>query len=318
MHSPKISIIIPVFNAEKYLHRCVNSILAQTYQDFEILLIDDGSSDRSGEICDQFAKLDNRIRVFHKENGGVSSARNWGLKKASGCWIAFVDSDDYVKENFLQSIILSRNEQEIIHFGFCKEMSNGHKYPYFVFEGNKRISVEEFFSKKIFSSCSVSYFFPKLLLKDIWFNEKIHYSEDREFIIKVILLSENKIQLAQNTEYIYTYNPNGATNNRKQGHYSDDLIALLNIAKFIKEHNLNVKDAIIKYIYKLFINSFFYVLGSCGAYNDIGKYKYTIKKINKLIKIRDLDTYIFYIIPQVIIFKYKLYIWLRTIYHRYK
>ena len=93
--TPKISVIVPVYKAEAYLHRCVDSILAQTFQDFEVLLIDDGSPDRSGEICDEYARKDKRVRVFHKENGGVSSARNVGLDHARGEWIVFSDADDY-------------------------------------------------------------------------------------------------------------------------------------------------------------------------------------------------------------------------------
>jgi len=92
--NPKISVIVPVYKAEAYLRRCVNSILAQTFQDFEVLLIDDGSPDKSGKICDDYVKKDSRVRVFHKENGGVSSARNLGLDNAVGRYIAFVDSDD--------------------------------------------------------------------------------------------------------------------------------------------------------------------------------------------------------------------------------
>ena len=91
-----ISIIVPVYNTEKYLHRCIDSVLAQTYQDFELLLIDDGSKDSSGAICDEYAAQDTRVRVFHKENGGVSSARNVGLDLAQGEWVTFVDSDDYI------------------------------------------------------------------------------------------------------------------------------------------------------------------------------------------------------------------------------
>ena len=101
--SPTISVIIPVYNAEKYLRRCIDSVLAQTYKDFELLLIDDGSKDSSGAICDEYAAQDARVRVFHKENGGVSSARNVGLDHAQGEWITFVDSDDYIEENFLKS-----------------------------------------------------------------------------------------------------------------------------------------------------------------------------------------------------------------------
>ena len=85
---PKISVIIPVYNAEKTLHRCIDSILAQTFSDFEVLLIDDGSKDKSGEICDEYARKDSRIKVCHKENGGVSSARNMGLDNAKGEWIS--------------------------------------------------------------------------------------------------------------------------------------------------------------------------------------------------------------------------------------
>ena len=105
---PKISVIVPVYNTEKFLQRCIDSVLAQTYQDFELLLIDDGSKDSSDTICDEYAAQDTRVKVFHKENGGVSSARNVGLDNARGEWITFVDSDDYIEENYLQTFILER------------------------------------------------------------------------------------------------------------------------------------------------------------------------------------------------------------------
>ncbi len=98
---PKVSVIVPVYNVEKYLPRCIESIQEQTLTDWELLLIDDGSTDNSGIICDGFAKEDSRIRVFHKPNGGVSSARNVGLDNARGEWLAFVDSDDEVDSDYL-------------------------------------------------------------------------------------------------------------------------------------------------------------------------------------------------------------------------
>ena len=101
MDSPKISVIVPVYNVEQYLPRCIDSILAQTFTDFELLLIDDGSTDNSGKVCDEYARKDSRIRVFHKKNGGVSSARNTGLDNAHGEWVAFVDSDDTLDVDFL-------------------------------------------------------------------------------------------------------------------------------------------------------------------------------------------------------------------------
>ena len=105
-----ISVIVPIYNAEKYLHRCIDSILAQTFTDFELLLINDGSIDNSGAICDKYAAKDSRVRVFNKENGGASSARNLGLDNAQGEWITFVDSDDYIFENYLQNYAYKINK----------------------------------------------------------------------------------------------------------------------------------------------------------------------------------------------------------------
>ena len=106
---PKISIIAPIYNAEKTLHKCVDSILNQSYKDWELLLIDDGSTDGSALICDEYASKDQRIKVFHKKNGGVSSARNTGLDNATGSWLTFVDSDDFIDTTFLDSFIKSQS-----------------------------------------------------------------------------------------------------------------------------------------------------------------------------------------------------------------
>ena len=99
-NNPKISIIVPVYNVEQYLPRCIDNILNQSFADLELLLIDDGSKDKSGAICDEYAAKDSRIRVYHKENGGVSSARNIGLENARGEWLAFIDGDDEITEGY--------------------------------------------------------------------------------------------------------------------------------------------------------------------------------------------------------------------------
>lgn len=104
MNMPKVSIIVPVYKAEGYLHRCVDSILAQTFTDWELLLIDDGSPDRSGEICDEYAQKDSRVRVIHKENGGVSSARQRGQDEACGEYTIHVDPDDWVEPTMLEEL----------------------------------------------------------------------------------------------------------------------------------------------------------------------------------------------------------------------
>lgn len=100
-----ISVIVPVYNVEPYLARCVNSILQQSYTDFELLLVDDGSTDRSGDICEKIAEKDSRIRVFHKKNGGLSDARNFGLGKMCGEFVSFIDSDDYVGPDYLRILV---------------------------------------------------------------------------------------------------------------------------------------------------------------------------------------------------------------------
>ena len=99
-NNPQISIIVPVSNVEQYLSRCIDSILNPSCADSELLLIDDESKDKSGAICDEYADKDDRIRVFHKENGGVSSARNVGLENARGEWLSFIDGDDEITEGY--------------------------------------------------------------------------------------------------------------------------------------------------------------------------------------------------------------------------
>lgn len=111
MNSFLVSVIVPVYNAEKYIHRCVDSILAQTYTNLEIILVDDGSPDNCPAICDEYAKKDSRIKVIHKENGGVSSARNAGLEIFCGDYLTFVDSDDFIGKNFIKNLVDNMDEE---------------------------------------------------------------------------------------------------------------------------------------------------------------------------------------------------------------
>lgn len=99
---PLISVIVPVYEVEKYINKCLDSIVGQTYKNLEILLIDDGTQDRSGDICEEYAKSDLRIKVFHKENGGLSDARNYGLERASGEYLTFVDADDFLDSDYIE------------------------------------------------------------------------------------------------------------------------------------------------------------------------------------------------------------------------
>ena len=126
---PKVSVIVPVYNTEKYLPRCIESILAQTFTDFELILVNDGSTDKSGKICDEYAKKDSRIVVIHKENGGVSSARNKGIEISQGELISFIDADDWITPLYLSDLItdITSSFTDIVLHGRINVLSSNEK-----------------------------------------------------------------------------------------------------------------------------------------------------------------------------------------------
>lgn len=130
---PYFSLILPVYNVEKYVKRCVNSLLRQEYTDYEIILVDDGSTDSSGSICDKLADKNNNIFAYHKENGGLSDARNYGMDRAKGNYILFIDSDDWVDEKLLISLHnhLNKSNVDILKFGFQKMQEGNYKNTFF-------------------------------------------------------------------------------------------------------------------------------------------------------------------------------------------
>lgn len=123
---PQISVIVPIYNVEAYLKRCVDSIIEQTFTDFELILVDDGSPDRCGEICDQYAETDRRVKVIHKENGGLSDARNAGIDIAKGIYLSFIDSDDWVEDTFLEVLYTEaeKNSADISVVNYHEEYEN--------------------------------------------------------------------------------------------------------------------------------------------------------------------------------------------------
>ena len=201
---PKISVIVPVYKAEKYLHRCVDSILSQTFTDFELLLINDGSPDNSGTICDEYAQKDSRVRVFHKENGGVSSARNLGLRKANGEYITFVDSDDHIEQGYLdikeditedlliQNYIVSKDERRL--FSFEKRTVN---------ECNIQNYINENIDADILRLI-LSKFLKLSIIKDnqIYFQEGVKIGEDTIFILDYLYYTKS-VRYMASASYIY-------------------------------------------------------------------------------------------------------------------
>lgn len=203
-----ISIIIPVYNVGEYLPKCLESILAQTYRQFEVILVDDGSLDDSGSICDRFASQDMRISVIHKTNGGVSSARNAGLRVAKGEYVSFIDSDDFVGNNYLQRLV---DEMECCNVDMVAggeiKVENGSEQP---FSFRRAILTQkdfsDLFSKYDFQKrCSPwGKLFKTQIIRDakLEFNENIHLGEDIIFMFYYINLCSS-ICLTPSSEYYY-------------------------------------------------------------------------------------------------------------------
>lgn len=213
MKNPKISIIVPVYNVEQYLPRCINSILVQTFIDFELLLIDDGSTDNSGKICNDYAENDKRIRVFHKENGGVSSARNLGLDNAQGEWIVFVDSDDWVDDTWLEKYNDSIDMgTDIIFQGYVREELDN-KQTFHYYDNNKGQEtgniIYELEQRNLFGWTWIKIFKADIIKKyQLRFNLNMSISEDLIFTIEYCLHIKNRIKVLSSTTYHYFNTPN--------------------------------------------------------------------------------------------------------------
>lgn len=144
--SIKFSIIIPVYNVQVYLEQCIKSVLDQTYKDYELILIDDGSTDQSGVLCDAYGEKDSRIRVIHQNNGGLSAARNRGIQMAAGDYIIFLDSDDYWKDKDVLEKIYHRlraTNSDVLSFNYMKFQDNVFETPYFSQTGDMPANVKE-------------------------------------------------------------------------------------------------------------------------------------------------------------------------------
>ena len=202
---PKISVIVPVYNTEQYLHRCINSIITQTFTDFELLLIDDGSNDSSGKICDEYAAKDSRVRVFHKENGRVSSARNLGLDNAHGKWISFVDSDDWVDSHYLE-ILYQDGKYDFVTCYWRIVNDDSYKCEIPKEKEYRGVSLIRIFLDLNIARISFPYcrLYRKAIISTykLSFNEKIHCSEDALFNITYLKYVDSIKQIS-NIVYYY-------------------------------------------------------------------------------------------------------------------
>ena len=195
---PKISIIVPVFNVENYIKRCLDSIANQSFSDFEVILVDDGSTDKSGIICDNYATKDSRFRVVHQNNGGVSVARNTGLDIAQGQYYSFIDSDDWIEKTMYEDMlsISIKNNADIVVCDYRQE--NGNDYTEVLCE--KEMSQEELFLD-VFGTPSLligacwNKLFSKSCVKDLRFNAELTNYEDTLFLCECYMRCKKAIYL---------------------------------------------------------------------------------------------------------------------------
>ncbi len=208
MDEPLISIIVPIYNVEKYLNRCIESIVNQTYKNLEIILVDDGSPDNCPQICDEWKKKNNRIKVIHKKNGGLSDARNAGLDIAQGEYIAFVDSDDWILPNMYQKLmkVMKDTNSDIVQCNYervldddCREIMNNNNPKVISFDAHdalKNLIEENNLNQMVWNKLFKKELFENLLFEVGMLNED-------DFITYQLFSKANKISYVDSKEYCY-------------------------------------------------------------------------------------------------------------------
>lgn len=224
--NPSISVIVPVYNSEQYLSQCIESILAQTFTDFELLLVDDGSTDSSGMICDRYAGGDRRIHVFHKANGGVGSARNFAIDKAAGEWVAFIDSDDYIKEKYLQNLIGHTDNEVDLLVSFPEVFLKDRSWK---IDWYKEGLVNQDDFSRLFSTYDMqehtspwAKLYRMQIIRDngIRFINDMHFGEDAVFLYEFLLYARS-VYITGKTDYCYRGEIEGSLSKRINGAESE-------------------------------------------------------------------------------------------------
>lgn len=262
--TPAISVIVPVYNTQKYIAECIESILSQDFNDFELILVDDGSTDESGKICDEYSNTDPRIKVYHQTNGGVTSARKLGVKVSKGKWISFVDSDDTVKKDYLSKLYTSSDGVSIVS---AEEKENA------------LISAQEFRERCIYVECEVGphrKIYKKELFRDNIFDidRKVTLGEDMLMNIRLSYNSD-KVRFINDKIYNCRYRPESASHSCP---YSTEYIYT-----FLKEYLNAISPKERDKFAKGFFKYSFGLLGNC-----IKTYNYHMNNEDKK---KDLVTY---------------------------
>lgn len=242
MSKPLISVIVPVYNVEQYLPKCIDSILAQTYENLEIILVEDGTRDSSGLICDEYAKKDSRIRVIHKENGGLSSARNAGMEIARGEYFGFVDSDDWIEPEMYETLLAysQKHDADVVCCGrYDVDGATGEKTVGLCPAKEECIAPMEMLGRVfIWDNCD-SAAWDKLYRRHIFAETRYPlgvYSEDVACFYK-LMEAANRVALCPKPFYNYLHRPNSITTSKlseKTFHYPNHTAV---IYPYIREHH---------------------------------------------------------------------------------
>jgi glycosyltransferase involved in cell wall biosynthesis len=236
---PLISVIVPVYNVEKYLKKCVDSITSQTYKNLEILLVDDGSTDSSGQICNEFEKNDARIKVIHKKNGGLSDARNAGLDRAKGQYYAFIDSDDYIQDNTIEIMLnaIKKNKSEIAVCNMIRFLEEGETVQFYcptdhevLYQGNQRY-------KTLNQPSVCNKLFEAKLFEGIRFPKGKYYEDT--FVYHEVLYRANNIVLTGTDSYWYLSREDSIVGQPQYTErYFDFIEAVYKRADFLLKHDV--------------------------------------------------------------------------------
>lgn len=221
-----ISIIVPVYNTELYLEECLSSIQKQTYKNLEIIVVDDGSSDKSGVICDLFAEKDKRFKVFHQENKGQATARNTGLKKATGKYIGFVDSDDYIEQEMFEELYHAAQSSGafIVMCGYEIFGKKSKEYLANFDELEKDEATKALAQERIVHSYLVDKLFLRSLFGDIKFPDGKQYEDYA--VMHLLFLKTNKVKMIGRVLYHYRFR-DGSTTRTTSGKKSRDFVEAL-------------------------------------------------------------------------------------------
>lgn len=285
MKAALISVIVPVYNVEKYLHKCINSILNQTYKNLEIILIDDGSTDNSGKICDEYALKDNRIKVIHKENGGLSSARNAGLDICSGDYIGFVDSDDYIAEDMYEYLYVNliKNNADVamcnywIENNLNTEIADSSLEKFIL---NNKSNILKFHLEHGMFFPVWNKIFKKEIIKNIKF--PIGLNAEDVFILIDWINNCNKIVFGNDCKYFYLKRETSLYNRPANKNLFDEVIAFKKIMSYINNNLEFIEN--VEITRKWLIESYRFSLDRILFKSNVNKFKNEKEKIINVLK----------------------------------